>query len=122
MPMPPKYISPPQPQEFRLNVWEAVKKVPAGKVVTYGQIAAMIPTPEGVSPQEYRALGARWVGGAMSACPAGVPWQRVINSQGKISLSGANAEQQRLLLEAEGISFDEKGRINLKFFQWHPSD
>jgi hypothetical protein len=53
----------------------------------------------------------------MSASPQGVPWQRVINSQGKISYRQSTREQ-RNLLEAEGISFDANERIDLKRFAW----
>jgi methylated-DNA-protein-cysteine methyltransferase-like protein len=59
------------------------------------------------------------VGGAMAACPADVPWQRVINSQGKVSLrKGGGGEEQRRLLEAEGVLFDEKERVDLSEFAW----
>jgi methylated-DNA-protein-cysteine methyltransferase-like protein len=57
------------------------------------------------------------VGGAMAACPDDVPWQRVVNSQGKIS-ERAGAERQRKLLEEEGIIF-VKDRIDLKKYGWH---
>jgi len=53
-----------------------------------------------------------------AACPAEVPWQRVINAQGKISLKGEAAQKQRLRLEAEGIEFDARGRIDLNRFRW----
>lgn len=101
---------------FNALVWEIVRQIPPGRVSTYGQIAAMIPPPEGMTLRSYEAFGARWVGGAMAACPEGVPWQRVINAQGKISLR--SAEEQRRLLEAEGVVFDEKSRVNLKRFGW----
>jgi hypothetical protein len=78
----------------------------------------MIPPPEAMTLRSYEAFGARWVGGAMAACPEGVPWQRVINSQGKISLRPGGYEQRRLL-EAEEVLFDEKGRVNLKRFGWN---
>ncbi|MDO9349360.1 MAG: MGMT family protein [Anaerolineales bacterium] len=67
-------------------VWDIVRQIPAGKVATYGQIAALIPPPGGMPLPDYLAFEARWVGGAMAACPPDVPWQRVINAQGKISL------------------------------------
>ncbi len=77
--------NPPDPLAYNLAVWEIVKKIPPGKVTTYGRIAGLIPAPEDVGAEEYKAVGARWVGGAMAACPDEVPWQRVINAQGKIS-------------------------------------
>jgi methylated-DNA-protein-cysteine methyltransferase-like protein len=53
----------------------------------------------------------------MAACPADVPWQRVINSKGEISLR-PGAEHQRQLLEDEGVTFNDRGRVNLKVFGW----
>ena len=69
----------------------------------------------------YLAFGARWVGGAMAACPEDVPWQRVINSKGEISLR-PGAEHQHQLLEEEGIAFNERSRIDLKIFGWQGSN
>ena len=116
--MTPGFTSPPDPTEFRLQVWEMTKKIPPGQVATYGQIAASVGPPAGISEQDYRAFGARWVGGAMAACPDGIPWQRVINAQGKISLRAGGENQQRELLEAEGVVFDSHERIDLKRFGW----
>jgi methylated-DNA-protein-cysteine methyltransferase-like protein len=93
-----------------------VRKVPLGKVATYGQIALMLPAPDGVDRESYRAFGPRWVGSAMAACLDDVPWQRVINSQGKIS-ERPGAERQRKLLEEEGIMF-VKGKVDLKKYGW----
>jgi methylated-DNA-protein-cysteine methyltransferase-like protein len=70
----------------------------------------------GFELQEYKAFGPRWVGDAMAACPGDVPWQRVINSQGKIS-QRPGAERQRQLLEEEGIVF-VKDKVDLKLYQW----
>ncbi len=117
--MAPGFSSPPNPRAFNEQVWEIVRQIPPGKVSTYGQIAAMLPTPEGLTLRDYEAFAPRWVGGAMAACPEGVPWQRVINSQGKISLrKGGGAQNQRELLEAEGVVFDEKERVDLSRFGW----
>ena len=110
------YTSPPNPQAYYEQVWQRVRQVPYGKVVTYGQIAQMLPPPGGIDPQSYKAFGPRWVGEAMAACPSNVPWQRVINSQGKIS-QRPGAERQRQLLEEEGIPF-LKDKIDLKLYQW----
>jgi len=112
------FSSPPNPDEFRLLVWKTVQQIPPGCVSTYGQIARMIPAPGGISGDSYRSLGPRWVGGAMAACPQGVPWQRVVNSQGKISLRGESAVHQKELLEAEGIEFSPAGKIDLQRFGW----
>lgn len=117
--MPKRFTSPPNRNEFNALVWELVRQIPVGKVSTYGQIADMIPPPAGMSVPDYRAWAARWVGGAMAACPADVPWQRVINSQGKISLrKGGGYMKQRELLEAEGILFDQKERVDLDLYAW----
>jgi len=116
----PQFTSPPDPEAFNMRVWELVRKVPSGKVATYGQIALMLPPPAGVDFESYRAFGPRWVGGAMSACPDDVPWQRVINSQGKIS-ERPGAQKQRILLEAEGIVF-VKDKVDLKKYGWGGMD
>ena len=94
-----------------------VRKVPRGRVATYGQIAKLCGMPR----------HARHVGYALSAIPEGIklPWQRIINSQGRISLrlrhwdSGSD-DLQRILLEAEGVTFDSTGKVSLKKFQWQP--
>jgi methylated-DNA-protein-cysteine methyltransferase-like protein len=112
-----QFRSPRDPIIFNHQVWEIVSKIPPGKVATYGQIARMIPPPQGVDEKAYKAFGPRWVGGAMAACPEDVPWQRVINSKGEIS-ARPGAENQRLLLEEEGIEFNERARIDLKLFGW----
>lgn len=114
------FSSPKDPIEFNSQVWEIVCKIPSGKVATYGQIAQMIPPPDGMETRSYRAQGPRWVGGAMANCPSDVPWHRVINSQGKISLRNRPGyEQQRILLENEGVTFDQRNRVDLKKFRWH---
>jgi len=114
--------NPPDPLAFNLAVWEIVKKIPRGKVTTYGRIAALIPPPDDVGEAEYKAVGARWVGGAMAACPDDVPWQRVINAQGKISeRRGGGSLLQRQLLEEEGVEFDDHDRVDLKKFGWNES-
>jgi methylated-DNA-protein-cysteine methyltransferase-like protein len=111
------FRSPPDPAGYDRQVWEIVRAVPAGRVVTYGGVAGLIPLPEGVDPQSYLAYGARWVGGALVRCPADVPWQRVINARGEIS-PRPGAELQRSLLEQEGVEFDPRGRTDLQRFGW----
>lgn len=102
---------------FYNKVWSIVRQIPPGKVTSYGHIAGYIPCPAGVPADQYPALRARWVGQAMSASPSGVPWQRVINSKGKISYR-ASASEQRRLLESEGIFFDDKDRVDQKRYGW----
>jgi len=116
-----RFSSPPHPQAFNAHVWELVRKIPRGKVATYGQIAQMLPPPDGVDFESYKAFAPRWVGGAMAACPDDVPWQRVINSQGKISPRPGGAEKQRILLEEEGIVF-VKDKVDLKKYGWSGKD
>lgn len=81
-----------------------VRKIPAGRVSTYGAVARRV---GGCTPRQ--------VGHAMSSLPDGsdVPWHRVINSNGKISISGEAGARQRALLEAEGVVFDANGRVDL---------
>jgi len=117
-----KFTSPPGREAYNQQVWALVRQIPIGKVCTYGQIARLIPPPGGMDPKSYLAFAPRWVGGAMAACPDGVPWQRVINAQGKVSLGRQGGQVQRELLEAEGISFDERDRVDLKKFGWAGPD
>jgi methylated-DNA-protein-cysteine methyltransferase related protein len=117
--MAPQFTSPLNPAAFKEQVWDMVRKIPPGRVTTYGRIAGLIPVPDGIAPPDYEAFGARWVGGAMANCPSDVPWQRVINAQGKISLAkGKGYEQQRELLESEGVVFNERERVDLSRFGW----
>ncbi len=108
--------SPLDRQAFYEQVWSLVRQVPRGKVVTYGQIAQMLPPPAEMDLPTYKALSPRWVGSAMAACPEDVPWQRVINAQGKIS-DRPGAQRQRQLLEQEGVVF-VKDKVDLKVYQW----
>ena len=91
-----------------------VRQIPYGKVASYGQIAALLGHPQ----------AARTVGWALSALRdsdiADVPWQRVINSAGRISISRADlsAEIQRARLEEEGVEFDARGYIDWKRYGW----
>ena len=113
------YRQPPDKETYHEQVWGLVRRIPAGRVATYGQIASMVPPPEDVDGKVYLAFGPRWVGGAMAACPPDVPWHRVVNAQGKISVragSGHDVQQERL--EAEGVLLDNNGRIDLDRHQW----
>lgn len=96
---------------FYEAVWNLVRKVPQGKVVTYGQVATWLGSPR----------AARAVGYAMfNVQSPDVPWHRVINSRGEISLGGQlpRPDLQRHLLEAEGVQFDAAGRISLAAYQY----
>lgn len=91
------------------KIYALAREVPFGKVTTYGQLGAMV----GLNDM-------RTVGDAMNACPEDVPWQRVINSRGAISLGGATGSKQRALLEEEGVAFDENGRVDFAVVGWIP--
>lgn len=93
--------------------YEVARRVPAGKVTTYGTVARIA----GLAGR------ARQVGYAMAALPDehDVPWHRVVNARGEVSRrsGGHTFEQiQRVLLEDEGVLFDPRGRIDLERFGW----
>ncbi|OQX63290.1 MAG: hypothetical protein B5M51_05160 [Anaerolinea sp. 4484_236] len=113
----PRFTSPPKQIDYNIQVWEVVRQIPHGKVSSYGRIAAMIPPPKDMDSKSYHTFGARWVGGAMAKCPDDVSWWRVVNAQGKIS-ARPSAPRQRELLEAEGVVFDEREKIDLKIYLW----
>jgi methylated-DNA-protein-cysteine methyltransferase-like protein len=115
-----KFRSPTNRQEFNERVWELARKIPRGKVATYGQLAMLLSPPEGIESSTYRAFGPRWVGGAMAGCPVEVPWQRVLNAQGKIS-QRPGAQKQRHMLEAEGVIFTNE-RVDLRKYGWSGSN
>ena len=114
--------NPPNARLFFETVWDIVLQIPPGKVSSYGQIASMIPPDKYTDPAQMRRLAPRWVGTAMRKTPNGksIPWHRVINSQGTISFpaGSTHAEQQRQLLEMEGIVFDKRGAVNLRLYAW----
>jgi methylated-DNA-protein-cysteine methyltransferase related protein len=98
--------------DFTHMVYRMVRAVPRGKVVSYGGIAALLGRPR----------AARGVGHALAALDAGsdVPWWRVVNRNGEISLRGDlhAPTVQRALLEREGVRFDAAGRIDWTRFGW----
>jgi len=124
-------------ESFFDRVYVVVKRIPAGKVATYGQVAAILEHPR----------AARTVGWALNGLPERlaerVPWHRVINAEGRISNSGGRkfsrlphrrardgkpraggrhggAEEQLRRLKKEGIKFDQTGRCDLRKFLWEP--
>jgi len=102
-----------QPKHRR--IYDVVARIPRGRVATYGQIARLA----GLPGQP------RLVGYALSALPEGsrIPWHRVINAQGRVSLRGDGgpmADIQRHLLMREGVVFDGGGAISLTRFRWRP--
>lgn len=100
-------------KNFYQRVYELTRQIPSGKVVTYGQVATLLG----------HARAARAVGYALRYLPHGsdVPWHRVINHQGQISprFPADSPRLQRLLLEAEGIVFDDQARVDLSIYRWH---
>jgi methylated-DNA-protein-cysteine methyltransferase-like protein len=98
-----------QSSSFFYRVFALVRKVPRGRVVTYGQIARALGVPR----------GARTVGWAMRVSPAGVPWHRVVNARGEISLRpSTGCAEQRARLKAEGVRFSRNGKIDLDQYGW----
>lgn len=97
------------------RIYELTCHIPPGRVATYGQIAAIVGN---CTP--------RMVGYALSALHGAheVPWQRVINAQGKISPRGesGSSEEQRLRLQEEGVMFGRGGRIDLRRYRWSGPD
>jgi methylated-DNA-protein-cysteine methyltransferase related protein len=91
------------------KIYMLARQVPVGKVTTYGQLGAMV----GLKDM-------RTVGDAMNASPDDVPWQRVINARGTISIGGGTGNRQRTLLEGEGVEFDENGRVDFAVVGWVP--
>lgn len=96
---------------FNEQVYSIVEKIPYGKVVSYGQIAWMLGRPR----------GARLVGRAMRYCPEGLPWQRVVKTDGSIA-DGGHPEIRRALLDAEGVPFLSDGRVDMKSCLWNSED
>lgn len=109
-------------EAFRQLVYQIVRAIPAGRVMTYGSIGALIPPPAGVDPIGYRRIRARWVGYALADCPDELPWHRVVNAAGKISLRhGLGPRVQQELLSQEGIELDHAQRVDLPKLAWEPS-
>lgn len=99
--------------DYRKRVFQLVRRIPAGRVMTYGQIAAILG--EGYTP--------RTVGFVMhSAGEEDVPWQRVINSKGACSTGRIvlPADKQQGMLAQEGVEFDAQGRCDLRRYLWEP--
>lgn len=100
---------------YRERVFEIVRRIPAGRVMTYGQIAEMLG--EGYTP--------RTVGFVMhSADEETTPWHRVINSQGACSTGRVllPPDKQQRMLESEDIKFDARGRCDLNRYRWSPDE
>lgn len=97
---------------FQQRIWQIVAAIPYGKITTYGDVARLAGSPR----------AARQVGGVLRRLPAGsqLPWHRVINRHGQISLTGDDLFRQRDALEAEGIEITDDGRVALDKYRWQP--
>ncbi|HKS81863.1 MAG TPA: MGMT family protein [Candidatus Acidoferrales bacterium] len=93
-------------------VYRLVKKIPRGRITTYGALAKKLRLPG----------GARAVGYAMAATPRGrgIPWQRVMGAGGKVRMPEPYASMQRRLLESEGVIFDYT-HVDMKTYGWAPT-
>ena len=93
-------------------VYELVKRIPRGRVMTYGRVAKALRLPG----------GARTAGRAMAACPGGrgVPWHRVVGAGGRLLIREPHASLQRKLLETEGLRLAEKRILNFSDHEWTP--
>ena len=96
------------------RIYDVVRRIPPGRVATYGQVASLADLPG----------HARQVGYALHALDAenDVPWHRVINAKGEISRRADPGPEplQRVMLEEEGVVFTTRGRVDLKRFRWDP--
>jgi methylated-DNA-protein-cysteine methyltransferase-like protein len=111
----PQKIRRKQTTGFAEAVLQIVKKIPKGKVLTYGQVATIAGVPR----------AARMVGGVLhhQGAWSRLPWQRVINAKGGISTYRVGfGEKQKVLLEREGLQFNREGHLDFKKYQWWPSD
>lgn len=98
---------------YRERVYSAVRQIPLGRVMTYGQLAIILG--EGYT--------ARTIGHVMHGSDDDVPWHRVINSQGKCSTGRLTIpiNLQKELLEAEGVVFNDKGKCDMGTYRWYPA-
>jgi methylated-DNA-protein-cysteine methyltransferase-like protein len=98
---------------FSQKVKEVIRQIPAGRVATYGQVAAIAGNP-------WAVRGVVWVLHS-SSDKENLPWQRVVNARGRISL-GRNQgyKRQKALLESEGVTFDSGDVIDLDRYLWSP--
>lgn len=97
---------------FLMPVFSIIHQIPKGKVATYGDIARMAGYPG----------YARHVGKALGRLPkdSQLPWFRVVNAKGELSLSGGDHQRQKALLESEGVRFTAQQRLSLRLYRWQP--
>jgi len=93
------------------RVWRLVRKIPRGKVTTYGELSRGI-------DGRLTPIGVGW---AIRAAPEGaIPWQRVVGAGGRIATDNEHPGLQRMILESEGVRFERDGKIDLARFGWAP--
>jgi methylated-DNA-protein-cysteine methyltransferase-like protein len=93
-------------------VYEIVALIPRGRVISYGQIARILGRPR----------AAREVGWAMSGCPDGLPWQRVVMKDGSIAGGSVLSEMRRSLLTEDGVTFLPNGKVDMDLHGWTPKE
>jgi methylated-DNA-protein-cysteine methyltransferase-like protein len=109
--------------QFCQRVYAIVKTIPTGRVMTYGGIAMHVPCPAGYDPLAYARIRARWVGYALKACPEDVPWWRVVNAKGCVSLRmGHGPYIQPRMLEEEGLQVEQGKIVHLNQYLWDPEE
>jgi methylated-DNA-protein-cysteine methyltransferase-like protein len=99
------------PRSRAEQVYALVRQVPMGRVVSYGQVAEQLP-----------GITARQVGRWMAFAPEDVPWWRVVEADGTLRIARRDpmlAQLQRAHLQAEGVPFDENGRVRMACCLWH---
>lgn len=100
---------------FTRQVKAVLRRIPRGRVATYGQIAAL-------AGRERAARGVAWILHS-SSDSAGLPWHRVIGGKGRISLGrGRGFEEQKKRLAAEGVTVGRAGKVDLKRYRWEPGE
>ncbi|WP_188723718.1 MGMT family protein [Franconibacter daqui] len=95
---------------FPMRVYQIVAAIPEGCVTTYGEVARLAGSPR----------AARQVGGVLKRLPEGsqLPWHRVVNRHGAISLTGPDLQRQRQALLSEGVQVSGSGQIDLARYRW----
>ena len=96
---------------FPQRVWQIIASIPEGYVTTYGDIARLAGSPR----------AARQVGGVLKRLPEGsrLPWHRVVNRHGVISLTGPDLQRQRQALLSEGVQVPGSGQIDMQKYRWN---
>ena len=101
---------------FNDLVYTLVRAIPSGKVLSYGRVSDLLGVPQGA-----RAVG--WALHNLGSREPSVPWHRVVNARGRVSIKGSPeaAFEQRVRLESEGVVFDEQDTLDMRRYLWTPS-